>query len=82
MDYFDTYSFISRITSIQILIAILAIKNHEIHQIDVKIAFLNGDLEDEVYMEQPEGFIIDQQDRQENKIFKLVKSLYNLKKNI
>jgi hypothetical protein len=62
IDYFDTYLLISRITFIQILIAILAIKKHEIHQMNVKITFLNGDLKDEVYMEQPKGFVVDEQD--------------------
>ena len=40
------------------LIAIAAIHNLEIHQMDVKTTFLNGDLDEEIYMEQPEGFII------------------------
>ena len=39
------------------LVAIAAIHNLEIHQMDVETAFLNGDLDDEIYMEQPEGFI-------------------------
>ena len=43
---------------------------------DVKTDFLNGDLEEEIYMDQPEGFIAK---RQENKVCKLVKSLYGLK---
>ena len=43
---------------------------------DVKIAFLNGDLDEEIYMEQPEGFIVP---GQENKVCRLVKSLYGLK---
>jgi hypothetical protein len=60
--YFDTYLLILRITFIQILIAILAIKKHEIHQMNVKTTFLNGDLKDEAYMEQPEGFVVDEQD--------------------
>jgi len=47
-----------------------------IHQIDVKIAFLNGNLEKDIYMDQPEGFIVK---GQENKVCKLVKSLYGLK---
>jgi hypothetical protein len=62
IDYFDTYLLISRITFIQILIAILAIKKHEIHQMGVKTTLLNGDLKDEVYMEQPKGFVVDEQD--------------------
>ena len=40
------------------LIAIASIHNLEIHQMDVKIAFLKGDLDEEIYMEQPEGFIV------------------------
>ena len=47
-----------------------------IHQIDVKTAFLNGDLEEEIYTDQPEGFIAK---GQENKVCKLVKSLYEFK---
>jgi len=45
LDYFDTYSPVTRITSIRMLIAIAAINNFEIHQIDVKKAFLNGELD-------------------------------------
>ncbi|CAL8092418.1 unnamed protein product [Prunus armeniaca] len=76
LDYFDTYSPVTRITSIRMLIAIAALHNLEIHQMDVKTAFLNGDLDEEIYMEQPEGFIVP---GQENKVCKLVKSLYGLK---
>ncbi|XP_075499434.1 uncharacterized protein LOC142537833 [Primulina tabacum] len=56
LDYFDTYSPVSRITSIRVILAIAALRNLEVHQMDVKTAFLNGDLEEEVYMEQPDGF--------------------------
>ena len=58
------------------LIAIAAIHNLEIHQMDVKTAFLNSDLDEEIYMEQPEGFIVP---GQEKKVCLLVKSLYGLK---
>ncbi|CAM8941689.1 unnamed protein product [Rhodiola kirilowii] len=58
------------------LIAIAAIYNLEIHQMDVKTAFLNGELDEEIYMEQPEGFVAK---GQEKKVCKLVKSLYGLK---
>ncbi|KAF3626743.1 hypothetical protein FXO37_30227 [Capsicum annuum] len=57
-DYFDTYSLITRITSIQMLIALAAVYSLEIHQMDVKTTFLNEELEEEIYMEQPEGFVI------------------------
>ncbi|KAH7864181.1 hypothetical protein Vadar_026696 [Vaccinium darrowii] len=76
LDYFDTYSPVSRINSIRMIIAIAALRNLEIHQMDVKTAFLNGDLEEEIYMEQPEGFSAS---GQEGKVCKLVRSLYGLK---
>ena len=75
-DYFDTYSPVTRISFIRMLIAIAAIHNLEIYQMDVKTTFLNGDLDEEIYMEQPEGFIVP---GQENKVCRLVKSLYGLK---
>ena len=76
IDYFDTYAPVARITSIRILFALASIHNLYIHQMDVKTAFLNGDLNEEVYMEQPEGFVLP---GNEYKVCKLVKSLYGLK---
>ncbi|KAL6321231.1 hypothetical protein AAG906_016265 [Vitis piasezkii] len=57
IDYFDTYA-VARTTSIRILFALTSIHNLFVHQMDVKTAFLNGDLNEEVYMEQPEGFVL------------------------
>ncbi|GJT53186.1 zinc finger, CCHC-type containing protein [Tanacetum coccineum] len=74
--YFDTYALVARISTIRLLIAIASIHNLIIHQMDVKTTFLNGDLEDEVYMNQPQGFIVPSN---ENKVCKLIKSLYGLK---
>lgn len=51
MNYFDTYLLVSIITSIRILIIIAVINKLEIHQMNFKINFLNGDLDEEVYME-------------------------------
>ena len=51
LDYFDTYSPVTRITSIRMILAIAALRNLKVHQMDVKTAFLNGDLEEEIYME-------------------------------
>ncbi|RVX20813.1 Retrovirus-related Pol polyprotein from transposon TNT 1-94 [Vitis vinifera] len=76
LDYFDTYSPVTRINSIRMVLAITALRNLEIYQMDVKTAFLNGDLDEEIYMEQPEGFSAP---GQEKKVCKLVKSLYGLK---
>ena len=45
----------ARISSIRVLIALASIHKLIIHQMDVKTAFLNGDLEEEIYMKQPEG---------------------------
>ena len=50
----------------------------KLHQIDVTSAFLNGELEDEVYMEQPEGFEVE---GKEDLVYKLNKSLYGLKQS-
>ena len=76
LDFFDTFSSVTRITSIRLLIAIAAIFDLKIHQMDVKTAFLNGDLEEEIYMNQPEDFV---ESGQESKVCKLTKSLYGLK---
>jgi hypothetical protein len=70
VDYFNTYSPVTRITSIRTLIAIAALHNLKIHQMDVKTAFLNGELDEEIYMEQPEGFIVP---GKEKKVYRLVK---------
>lgn len=74
--FFDTYFPVTRITSVRMLIAIAALRNLEIHQMDVKTAFLNGDLEDKIYMQQPEGLVVP---GQEHKVRRLIKSLYGLK---
>nr|GEY22770.1 zinc finger, CCHC-type [Tanacetum cinerariifolium] len=76
IDYFDTYAPIARITTIRLLLALTAIHNLVIHQMDVKTTFLNGDLEEEVYIKQPEGFVML---GNEHTVCKLVKSLYGLK---
>ncbi|CAM8904972.1 unnamed protein product [Rhodiola kirilowii] len=76
LDYFDTCSPVTIITYIRMIITIAALRNLEIYQMDVKTAFLNGDLEEEIYMEQPKGCRVPGLER---KACKLVKSLYGLK---
>ncbi|KAD5507850.1 hypothetical protein E3N88_15553 [Mikania micrantha] len=58
IDFFDTYAPVARISTIRLLLALAAIHNLIIHQMDVKNAFLNGELEEEIYMKQPEGFVM------------------------
>jgi len=61
---------------IRVVLALIASLDLEIEQMDVKIAFLHGDLEEEIYMQQPEGFVMK---GKENYVCKLKKSLYGLK---
>jgi hypothetical protein len=75
-DYFYTYSPIACLTTIRVLLSLAASHGLLIHQIDVKTTFLNGELEEEIYMDQPDGFIAK---GQEGKVCKLLKSLYGLK---
>lgn len=51
LDYFDTYSPVTRINSIRMILVIATLRNLEVYQIDVKTAFLNGDLNEEIYVE-------------------------------
>ena len=64
------------VSSIRVVLGLAATLNLEIEQLDVKTAFLHGDLKEEIYMEQPEGF---EEKGQEHIVCKLRKSLYGLK---
>ena len=59
------------------LIALASLFKLELHQMDVKTTFLNSELNEEIYMDLPKGFVVP---KQENKVCRLVKSLYGLKK--
>ncbi|GJZ83440.1 putative RNA-directed DNA polymerase [Tanacetum coccineum] len=59
IDYNETFSHVSRKDSLRIVMALVAHYDLELHQMDVKIAFLNGNLHDDVYMTQPEGFMVE-----------------------
>ena len=76
IDYNEVFSPIVKHSSIRILLALVAQFNMELVQMDVKTAFLHGDLEEEIYITQPDGFKIA---RKENWVCKLKKSLYGLK---
>ena len=56
IDYIETFSPVSKKDSLRIILALVAHFDLELQQMDVKTAFLNGDLKDEVYMKQPKGF--------------------------
>ena len=75
IDYDETFSPVVRFESIRTIIALAAKHNLRLHQIDVTIAFLNGTLEEVIYMKQPEGFEIKGKERM---VCKLKKSIYGL----
>ena len=57
VDYDDTFSLVAMLKSVRIMLAIATFYDYEIWQMDVKTAFLNGFLKEELYMMQPEGFV-------------------------
>jgi len=76
IDYNETFAPVARIDIVRMVLAIAAQNEWSVHQMDVKSAFLNGYLEEEVYVKQPPGFEID---KQPDKVYRLKKALYGLK---
>ena len=76
IDYEETFSPVARYESIRYLLAHAALQDWEIKAMDVKLAYLHGVLDEEIYMEQPEGFVAQ---GNEDKVCRLVHSLYRLK---
>jgi hypothetical protein len=76
IDYEETFSPVARYTSIRTIITLAAKMKWKLHQMDVKIAFLNGVIEEEVYIEQPQGFEVEDM---KTHVCKLKKALYRLK---
>src|ERR1051325_9452532 len=76
VDYEETFSPVAMLKSIRILLSIATYYDYEIWQMDVKTTFLNGYLDESIYMSQPEGFI---EQNREQKVCKLKKSIYGLK---
>ncbi|KAL0300270.1 UNVERIFIED_CONTAM: Retrovirus-related Pol polyprotein from transposon RE1 [Sesamum angustifolium] len=76
IDYTETFAPVARLDTIRALIAIAANKKWKIYQMDVKSAFLNGYIDEEIYVEQPQGFIAK---GSEEKVLRLKKALYGLK---
>ena len=76
VDFDETFAPVARLESIRILLAIASYLNFKLYQMDVKSAFLNGMLQEEVYVEQPKGFI---DPYRPNGVYKLKRALYGLK---
>ena len=76
IDFFDTFSPVTKITSIRLLIAIAAIYNLMVHQMNVKKIFFNGDLEEEIYIDQPEGFTMPSNELEVSKLLKFLLGSY------
>ena len=76
IDYNETFAPVARLDTIRTIIALASKKNWKLFQLDVKSAFLNGMLDEEVFVEQPEGFIVQGAG---HKVYKLIKALYGLK---
>ena len=69
-DYYDTFSLVAKIASVHLLLSMAAMRSWPLFQLDIKNAFLHGDLAEEVYMEQPPGLVC-----------KLRRFLYGLKQS-
>ena len=76
VDFNETFAPVARLDTIRSLIALAAHKGWFLYQLDVKSTFLNGVLNEEVCIEQPQGFV---ENGEEEKVYKLKKALYGLK---
>jgi hypothetical protein len=74
IDYTETFSPVAKMNSVRLILSLAAHFGWKIHQMDVKSDFLHGDLSEEIFMEQPPGFVTDS-----NLVCRLKKSLYGLK---
>jgi hypothetical protein len=75
IDYNETFSPVAKMNSICLVLSLVASHKWEVHQMDVKYAFLHGDLQEEIYMEQPPGYV----QNDSSLVCFLKKSLYGLK---
>lgn len=76
IDFEEVFAPVARLDTVRLILAIAANRGWEVHHLDVKSAFLNGDLKEEVYVTQPEGFEVK---NKEHLVFRLHKALYGLK---
>ncbi|SMR62527.1 unnamed protein product [Zymoseptoria tritici ST99CH_1E4] len=76
LDFDETYSSVVKAPSYRLLFALQARKKWKCHQMDIKTAFLNGEIDKEVFVEAPEGFLVG-----EGNVLKLNRALYGLKQS-
>ena len=76
IDFDETFALVARLESIRILLGIASHLNFKLYQMDVKSSFLNGMLQEEVYVEQPKGFV---NPHSPDDVYKLKRTLYGLK---
>jgi len=76
LDYGDTFSLVTKLTTVRLFHAMTVICHWPLHQLDIKNAFVHGDLDKEIYMEQPPGFVAQGEC---GLVCKLCKSLYDLR---
>ena len=79
IDFGDIFSPVAKVTSIKLLLSVVDAFDFEVEQMDVKTPFLHGDLEEEIYMKQPKGFMVK---RKKELVCRLKKSLYGLKQSL
>ena len=79
IDYHETFAPVAKFTTLRVLLALVAENDWELHSMDVKTAFLNGELEEEIYMERPEGVM---EEGKENTVCRLVKAIYGLRQSL
>jgi len=76
LEFNETFAPVAKFTTIRCILAMMAANGWELHQMDVKTAFINGDLDEEVYMEQPDGYV---DPMYPDKVCRLLQALYGLK---
>ena len=79
VNYSDTFSHVAKMTYVRLFISLAATYHWDLHQLDIKNVFLHGDLQEEVYMKQPLGFVAQ---KGIGKVCGLQKSLYSLKHSL
>ena len=76
IDFTDVFAPVARMETIRVLLALASVFGWEVHHLDVKLAFLNGEISEEIYVKQPEGYEIH---GKEHHVYKLRKALYGSK---